>query len=74
MGAEPVEFFCFYLSLVTFWGIRTLVINDAKIVHLLFTYIFRGHWRHVFIGGNGGHEGATPRHASVRVERSGSEN
>ena len=40
LRVEPAEFFCFYPSLVTFWG--TLVANDAKIVHFTFSYIFWG--------------------------------
>ena len=40
LRAEPAEFFCFYFSLVTFWG--TLVANDAKIVHFTIYVYFLG--------------------------------
>jgi len=72
LQAEPAEFFfCFYPSLVTFW--RTLVANDAKIVHFTFYIYFTGALGPRFFGG---HEGVTHRHAPVRIgveqERSGS--
>ena len=41
LRAESADFFCFYPSLVTFWG--TLVPNDTKIVHFTFyVYFTRG--------------------------------
>ena len=40
LRAKPAEFFCFYPSLVKFWG--TLAANDAKIVHFSFYIYFTG--------------------------------
>ena len=48
LQAEPAEFlFCFYTSLVTFWGM--LVANDTKIVHFTFYVYFPGHPRHALV-------------------------
>ena len=68
LRAEPAEFFCFYPSLLTFWG--TLVANDGKIVHFTFYVYFPGALgpRTMFFES---HDGATPRHCA---ERSGPEN
>jgi len=64
LRAEPAEFFCFYPSLVTFWG--ALVANDANNRPSPFYLL------HIFSGGTGatmfleGYNGATHRHAPVR--------
>jgi len=61
LRAKPVYFFCFYPSLVTFWG--TLVANDAKIVHFTFYIYFTGALQAKMFWS---HEGATPRNTLVR--------
>jgi len=40
LRAEPAECFCFYPSLMTFWG--TLVANDAKNSSFYLLRIFSG--------------------------------